>query len=95
MYGPHAETVAKYCHKGRAVAVDGRLDWREWKTQEDGRRIEAVRILARSVQFLGSPSRGDGDANGPADDAGGLVGVGVDEEEVLEFVEEDTIDVAA
>ena len=30
VYGASGENVAKYVHKGRPVAVDGRLDWREW-----------------------------------------------------------------
>jgi single-strand DNA-binding protein len=38
------------------VAVDGRLDWREWEAQ-DGSKRQAVEIIANSVQFLGS--RGD------------------------------------
>ena len=38
--------------KGRPVAVDGRLDWREWDAQ-DGTKRQAVEIIADSVQFLG------------------------------------------
>jgi single-strand DNA-binding protein len=94
VYGPHAETVAKYCRKGHPIAVDGRLDWREWETKDDHRKVQAVRIIARSVQFLGSAPSGD--ANGPAEDgAGGLHGVAADEEEILELVEEDAIGIAA
>jgi single-strand DNA-binding protein len=35
------------------VAVDGRLEWREWETQ-DGQKRQATEIVADSVQFLGS-----------------------------------------
>ena len=45
--------------KGRPVAVDGRLDWREWEAKDGGGKRESVEIVAESVQFLGS--RGDGD----------------------------------
>jgi single-strand DNA-binding protein len=38
------------------VAVDGRLEWREWEAQ-DGTKRQAVEIVADSVQFLGG--RGD------------------------------------
>jgi single-strand DNA-binding protein len=38
------------------VAVDGRLDWREWDAQ-DGTKRQAVEIIADTVQFLGG--RGD------------------------------------
>lgn len=51
------ETVAKYTAKGRPVAVDGRLEWREWEI--DGAKRQAIEIIADSVQLLGSqPSNG-------------------------------------
>jgi single-strand DNA-binding protein len=52
-WGPQAETAARYLSKGRAVAIDGRLEWREWEAQ-DGTRRQATSIIADSVQFLGS-----------------------------------------
>jgi single-strand DNA-binding protein len=61
VFGNQAESCAQYLSKGRPVAIDGRLDWREWQTQ-DGQKREAVEIVAESVQFLGS--RGDGDGSG-------------------------------
>jgi single-strand DNA-binding protein len=44
------------------VAVDGRLEWREWES-EQGKR-QAIDIIADTVQFLSSPR----------DDAGGSSG---------------------
>ena len=44
---------ATYLQKGRPVAVDGRLEWREWEDQ-NGNKRQAVDIIADSVQFLGS-----------------------------------------
>jgi single-strand DNA-binding protein len=52
VWGQQGENCAKYLHKGRPVAVDGRLRWREWTTQE-GHKRQAVDIIAESVQFLG------------------------------------------
>jgi single-strand DNA-binding protein len=57
VFGNQAESCSQYLSKGRPVAVDGRLDWREWQAQ-DGSKRESVEIVAESVQFLGS--RGDG-----------------------------------
>lgn len=57
VFGNQAETCAQYLAKGRAVAVDGRLDWREWQTQ-DGSKREAVEVIADRVQFLGSRDGG-------------------------------------
>jgi single-strand DNA-binding protein len=53
VFGPQVDSVARYLVKGRGVALDGRLDWREWMTEE-GQRRQAVRIIADNVQFLSS-----------------------------------------
>jgi len=60
VFGNQAESCAQYLSKGRPVAIDGRLDWRQW--EQDGVKREAVEIVAESVQFLGG--RGDGDGGG-------------------------------
>ena len=63
VWGAQGENCANYLSKGRPVAVQGRLDWREWEAQ-DGSKRQAVEIIADSVQFLGSrsdnPSGGGG-----------------------------------
>ncbi len=51
VWGAHGENCARYLTKGRPVAIDGRLEWREW-THEDTKR-EAIEIVADTVQFLG------------------------------------------
>lgn len=61
VFGNQAESCAQYLSKGRPVGIDGRLEWREWQSQ-DGSKREAVEVVADSVQFLGS--RGDGDGGG-------------------------------
>jgi single-strand DNA-binding protein len=70
VWGNQGENCAQYLAKGRPVAIDGRLEWREWESQDGGKR-EAVEVVADSVQFLGG--RGDGDGGGggylPADGA--------------------------
>jgi single-strand DNA-binding protein len=68
VWGGQGENAARYLSKGRPVAIDGRLDWREWETQ-DGTKRQAVDIIADSVQFLGSredPSGTGGFAGGGA-----------------------------
>jgi single-strand DNA-binding protein len=52
VWGQQGENCHKYLSKGRPVAVDGRLRWREW-TNNEGQKRQAVDIIADSVQFLG------------------------------------------
>lgn len=53
VWGQQGENCAQYLQKGRPVAVNGRLEWREWEDQQGNKR-QAVDIIANSVQFLGS-----------------------------------------
>ena len=53
VWGNQGENCAQYLAKGRPVAIDGRLEWREWEAQ-DGTKRQATDIIADSVQFLGS-----------------------------------------
>ena len=59
VWGNQGESCAQFLAKGRPVAVDGRLDWREWDAQ-DGTKRQAVEIIADTVQFLGSREGGAG-----------------------------------
>ena len=34
VWGAQGENCANYLSKGRPVAVDGRLEWREWESQD-------------------------------------------------------------
>jgi single-strand DNA-binding protein len=54
VYGGSAESVSRYMRKGSRVAIDGRLEWREWETAERQKR-QAVSIVAETVQFLDTP----------------------------------------
>ncbi len=92
IYGGPGESVSRYMRKGSRIAIDGRLEWREWETAEQERR-QAVSIVADTVQFLdGSQSAAsDGEVGGGDEEEAGtgadgedgreLVGVGVGAEE--------------
>ncbi len=58
VWGTQGENAARYLSKGRPVAIDGRLEWREWEAQ-DGTKRQAIEIIADSVQFLGSRGGGE------------------------------------
>jgi single-strand DNA-binding protein len=55
VFGAAGENVARYTRRGGRVAIDGRLEWREWETAEQQRR-QAVSVVADNVQFLDGPS---------------------------------------
>ena len=58
VWGAQGENCATYLSKGRPVAIDGRLDWREWEASDGSGKRQTVEIIANSVQFLGSRDGG-------------------------------------
>jgi single-strand DNA-binding protein len=91
VFGASAESVNRYMRRGSRVAVDGRLEWREWETADQQKR-QAVSVVADTIQFLDSPGGVPGEGQS-SDDVGGdetqegreLVGVGAGAEEDLVF----------
>jgi single-strand DNA-binding protein len=81
IYGASAESVSRYMRKGSRVALDGRLEWREWET--DNQKRQAVSIVADTIQFLEGP--GERAEDGGGEDDGELVGVGAGAEAELVF----------
>src|SRR3712207_6936311 len=59
VWGAQGENAARFLSKGRPIALDGRLEWREWQAQ-DGTKRQSVEIVADSVQFLGGRDDGNG-----------------------------------
>jgi single-strand DNA-binding protein len=81
VYGATGESVHRYMRKGSRVAVDGRLEWREWEDAEEQRR-QAVSVVAESVQFLDAPAEGRADPSPEGEEQEGeLVGAGAGQAE--------------
>ena len=64
VWGAQGENCSRFLTKGRPVAIDGRLEWREW-TDKEGNNRQSIDIIADAVQFLGGrddapPSGGGG-----------------------------------
>lgn len=59
VWGKQGERCAEYLKKGRAIVVEGRLDWKE-QNEGDIHR-EYVQVVANVVQFGGKPN---GNGNG-------------------------------
>ena len=52
VWGAQGENCSRFLSKGRPVAIDGRLEWREF-TDGQGNKRQAIEIIAEAVQFLG------------------------------------------
>jgi single-strand DNA-binding protein len=63
-WNKQAELCHQYIGKGKQVAIDGRLRSRSW--EEDGKRRNAVEVVAHHVQFL-SGQGGSRDSGTPAE----------------------------
>ncbi len=87
VFGAHGENCTNYLVKGRPIAVEGRLDWREWEAKDGSGKRQAVRIIANSVQFLGGKPT-DEDTASATDSAGSeerelaAVGAGGEEDDI-------------
>jgi single-strand DNA-binding protein len=68
VWGAQGENAARFLSKGRPVAIDGRLEWREWTTDDGGKR-QAIEIIADTVQFLGGSANGKSNGSSSDDDA--------------------------
>ena len=73
-FGKPAETINKYCKKGKPLLVEGRLSFDSW-TAQDGSKRSKLRVTVESFQFMpiggAKPSAGDTDeSQAPAPDAG-------------------------
>ena len=49
-WGRQGEIVAQYCTRGSHLAISGRLDWREWES-DDGSKRQAVSIVAAVIEL--------------------------------------------
>ncbi len=65
VWGAQGENCARFLTKGRPVAIDGRLEWREWEAKDGSGTRQSIDIIADAVQFLG----GRDDA-GPSESGG-------------------------
>ena len=58
VWGRRAEVCGQFLTKGSPVFIEGRLQSRNWQTQ-DGQKRSTIEVVANSVQFLGRGKSGD------------------------------------
>ena len=49
-FGGQAETIAKYCHKGDLLLVEGRLQTRSWEAK-DGTKKYKTEVIVENLQL--------------------------------------------
>lgn len=57
-WGRTAEVLAQYCHKGSRIAIEGRLQVRNYTTQ-DGTKRYATEVIVEQMEMLDSKSAGN------------------------------------
>ncbi len=63
-WSKQAENVANYMKKGRLVAVEGRIQTRNYENNE-GKKVYVTEVVAENVKFLESAKERGGDASLP------------------------------
>ena len=64
-WGKQAETVARYCVKGRPLLIEGRLKFDQWEDKASGQKRSKLKVVLESFQFIGSKQESP-DAQRPA-----------------------------
>lgn len=52
LFGKRAEGLAPYLNKGQKVAINGKLDWQQWETQ-DGSKRSTIKVIVNDLELLG------------------------------------------
>jgi single-strand DNA-binding protein len=70
VWAGQAEACANHLDKGRQVAVQGKLTWREF--EHEGVKRQSVEVVADRVQFLGSgEGKSEGGSSGGSGESSG------------------------
>jgi single-strand DNA-binding protein len=57
-FGRQGEVIQKYCTKGKALYVEGRLKWDSWEDKNGGGKRSKLSIVVENFQFLGGKDDG-------------------------------------
>ena len=60
VFGKIAETCNRYLSKGSQALIEGRLQLDTWQDQQTGAKRSKLRVIAESVQFIGSRKDSNG-----------------------------------
>ncbi len=63
MFGTRAEAIAQYLSKGTKVAIEGKLRYRQWESQQ-GEKRSKVEVAVDDIEFMSSRGEGGGGGGG-------------------------------
>ena len=66
-FNSNAEVAVKHLHKGARIGVIGILDMDQWEVEE-GQKRSAIKLIARSIEFIKTDGRGFEDNEQQDDD---------------------------
>ena len=76
LWGRTAEIAGEYLAKGRPVLIEGRLSLDSWEDKETGQKRSKLKVVADSMQLLGSREGGGSGGGGGGSGGGGSSGAG-------------------
>ena len=74
-FGKTAESVVKFCQKGKQLYIEGRIQTRKWQDNE-GKDRWSTEIVAHEIRFLGSKGDSQGASQSQGYQGGGSRGGG-------------------
>jgi single-strand DNA-binding protein len=66
LWGRQAEIAAQYLKKGKPVFIEGRLQLDSWDDKQTGQKRSRLRVVAESIQLLGSRQEGESSSPTPS-----------------------------
>ena len=57
-WGRQAETISKYCTKGKPLFIEGRLKLDSWEDKTSGQKRSKLKVVLENFQFVGSREGG-------------------------------------
>jgi single-strand DNA-binding protein len=63
MFGKRADALAQYLTKGQKVAIEGKLSYSQWESQQ-GEKRSKVEVLVDEIEFMSSRGEGGGGGSG-------------------------------
>lgn len=65
IFGKGAEVMQKYCQKGKALLLEGRLKFDTWEDKQGGGKRSKHSLVVDNFQFLGGKGDGEGEQDAP------------------------------